>query len=229
MSDGTLFHYVEQANGSDLHGEADGMQQLEKSTAIIDNLFRDQDLIGRIYQMRFSDNPDWVYVPYNRKVMTQNEVNQMFSLLNLPPDCSLDDILKEWKRRKLSLKRVIREMGIIDFRKINDYSMTLYSGSINQRNACLYMGDYNAKLFMQDLKSAYSTLWQNIRAIQVPHHGSVNNYDCGLCQLNTEYVVSNKKGPYGRRAVDPIPVINHIMKVAGQQCYTTFSGDVIIN
>lgn len=184
--------------------------------------------IPSVSLLRYRDNPDWIYVPFNRKLMTFQEETAFLQKIGLPANATFNDILKEWRKQHLALKRIVGQLGIIDIKKINDYSMTLYSGSINQRNGCLFLGDYNAHSYFAELKQAYQPLWNNIRVIQVPHHGSVHNYDCGLCRHNTEYVISNKPAPYKGRQVNPVAVINHIRNVAGQPCYTTFTGNVVL-
>lgn len=184
--------------------------------------------IPSVSLLRFQDNPDWVYVPFNRKLMTTQEESAFLRTIGLPVNASFNDILKEWRKRHLALKRIVGQLGIIDIRKINDYSMTLYSGSINQRNACLFLGDYNARSYFVDLHNAYDPLWANIRMIQVPHHGSYNNYNCHLCQTDTEYVISNKPAPYSKRQVNPDWVINHMRQYC-QPCYTTFTGSIVLH
>lgn len=219
---GTYFHYVVQQS-------EERLQAIDP--IIIDILDGTEDVYSTTY-LRFKDNsdyPDWVYVPYNRKVMTQPEETQFLKKLELPSNATLDDILKKWRQKKLSLKKIIQELGIIDIKKINDYSMTLYSGSIHARNACLFLGDYNASDYIHELHRAYQPLWQNISVIQVPHHGSWPYYSCGLCQQNTEYVISNKYGPYRGRQVNPNQIIEHIKDRLGITCKTTFFGDVVLN
>ena len=185
--------------------------------------------IPSVSLLRFQDNPEWVYIPFNRKLMTTQEESAFLLAIGLQVNASFNDILKKWRQCHLALKRIVGQLGIIDIRKINDYSMTLYSGSINQRNACLFLGDYNARNYFAELYNAYSPLWGNIRMIQVPHHGSCNNYNCHLCQPDTEYVISNKPAPYTKRQVDPGIIINCIRMVAGQPCYTTFTGNVVLH
>ena len=220
ITEDTVVHYVGQTY-------VEQSNENERDSINVDELgFR--DLIGHIYILRFNDNPDWVYVPFNRKVMTQQEETQFLSMIGLPEDASFDDILSMWRKKRLSLKKVIKKMDVIDITHIDDYSMTLYSGSINSRNACLFLGDYNAKRYYIELHNAYNYLWKNICVIQVPHHGSTNNYSCNLCQDNTLYVVSNKRGPYSSRQVNPDWVIKHIKYVLEEPCYTTFKGHLII-
>ncbi len=184
--------------------------------------------IPSVSLLRFQDNPEWVYIPFNRKLMTTQEESAFLLAIGLQVNASFNDILKKWRQCHLALKRIVGQLGIIDIRKINDYSMTLYSGSINQRNACLFLGDYNARNYFAELYNAYSPLWGNIRMIQVPHHGSCNNYNCHLCQPDTEYVISNKPAPYTRRQVNPDRIIAH-MQQYNQPCYTTFTGNVVLH
>lgn len=217
-SGGTQVHYVGQS--------AERIAQVNEPIDI--------DAIGgadvpSVSLLRFKDNPDWVYVPFNRKLMTQPEETAFLKAIGLPANATFNDILIEWRKRRLALKRIVGLLVIIDIKKINDYSMTLYSGSINQRNACLYLGDYNAHSYFAELHQAYQPLWGNIRMIQVPHHGSSKNYDCGLCQAGTEYVVSNKPSPYRGKQVNPDHIINHIRTIARQPCFTTFTANVTLH
>lgn len=214
---GTHVHYVAQTESSEQANEPTEFDRIDD----VDE--------SKIIQLRFRDNPDWIYVPYNRKVMTSIEEHDFIRKLRLPLDATFDEILSKWKQQDLSFKRIVKEMGIIDIRKINNYSMTLYSGSIHERNACLFLGDYNACYYFKELNRAYASLWGNIRMIQVPHHGSVYNYSCGLCQRNTEYVVSNNGGPYKIKQVDPTEVVWHINNVTRERCYITDNGHVVLH
>jgi len=215
--EGVLVHYVSQS---------DGVAQINDPIDI--EAIGGND-IPNVALMRFRDNPDWVYVPFNRRLMNAQEETKFLQAIGLPATATFADILTKWRQQRLSLKAIVGRLSIIDIRKINDYSMTLYSGSISQRNACLFLGDYNAHSYFADLQNAYRPLWGNIRVIQVPHHGSIHNYHCGLCQQGTEYVVSNKPAPYTKTQVNPDVIIRHIKTIAGQPCYTTFGGDVVLH
>lgn len=213
---GTQVHYVEQS------------ERVAQTNEPVDIERFDGRDIPNVSLIRFRDNPDWVYIPFNRKLMTTQEESAFLLAIGLQVNASFNDILKKWRQCHLALKRIVGQLGIIDIRKINDYSMTLYSGSINQRNACLFLGDYNARNYFAELYNAYSPLWGNIRMIQVPHHGSCNNYNCHLCQPDTEYVISNKPAPYTSRQVNPDRIIAH-MQQYNQPCYTTFTGNVVLH
>lgn len=45
---------------------------------------------------------------------------------------------------------------------------------------CLYLGDYNAEKNVQLLKNCYFRIWHNIGLIQIPHHGSKNNFSSDI-------------------------------------------------
>lgn len=45
---------------------------------------------------------------------------------------------------------------------------------------CLYTGDFDTKSHVTNLQNFYKKFWRTIAAIQVPHHGSRNNFDSRL-------------------------------------------------
>ena len=119
--------------------------------------------------------------------------------------------------------------------KHNAYSMTLLSkpASCKQkckrhclkfgRNpslcyaACLYMGDYEAKNAdnMADLKSYYTQykVWNQVGLIQVPHHGSENNYNDELYVSPKLCIISaGKSDVYGH------PDTSTLSNIRQKQC-----------
>lgn len=160
-------------------------------------------------------NDDWIYLPFNRKVMTSNQWEDFLSFLHLPLTAKSDDIIAYWKEhwiderlyekpirfpyeRRHPLKDAWQVATGIPYRDINEYSMTLYSGP--SRNigtyGCLYTGDYNAKKYITELYNFYIRLWGNIKVIQIPHHGSINNFDNQLIIHDAIHVIPNKEAPY---------------------------------
>ena len=124
--------------------------------------------------------------------------------------------------REYSIKDAfIKAIGFVD---INELSMVLYSGPIREcgincidfpchchsfhlcplgfnkkyRLGCLYTGDYNAKQYFNDLKMNYQQVWDNIGIIQIPHHGSFNNYSDNLVIPMAYHVI-----PYGDQGCAP--------------------------
>ncbi len=85
-------------------------------------------------------------------------------------------------------------------------SLLYYDGYFNFKSGCLYTGDYDSrgKLKFKDLKNRYKEQFDNnlIGCIQVPHHGSSNNFNDEFLKLNAFLVISvgysNKYGhPHG--------------------------------
>lgn len=63
-----------------------------------------------------------------------------------------------------------------------------------QHAGCLYMGDYDASIdeAWNDLVAYYKLrgCWSNIGCVQIPHHGSYDNFTTELVTLNADLVVS---------------------------------------
>ncbi len=159
-------------------------------------------------------NNEWIYLPFNRKVMTSEESESFMEFLELPKDATCDDLMQHWGLhwidevlyRKLSwfpferrhpLKDAWHAATGISYRDINDHSMTLYSGPGKNvgGNGCLFTGDYNANKYMTELYQYYVQLWGNICVVQVPHHGSNSNFDDQLIISGATHVISNKEVP----------------------------------
>lgn len=69
-----------------------------------------------------------------------------------------------------------------------DYRRIYLSGPIN----CLYTGDYDASRdeMFDELKGMYSKYWESIECIQIPHHGSKDNYNIKLIRQGKFYIIS---------------------------------------
>ena len=146
----------------------------------------------------------WLYIPYNPRVREDEGVpfstylEQRLGIPNLRPDM-LPDIVTKFEK---DIKQYYAEYFNGNH---NSYSMTLFSGLRNpdcyhfdsyhrrcimRRHCscdscccrrkkcipnCLYTGDFEPT-YINDLKGFYNGLWDTISSIQVPHHGSRNNY-----------------------------------------------------
>jgi len=146
----------------------------------------------------------WLYIPYNpcvrvdRGVPFSTYLEQGLGIPNLHPDM-LPDIVTKFEK---DIKQYYAEYFNGNH---NSYSMTLFSGLRNpdcyhfdsyhrrcmmRRHCscdscccrrkkcipnCLYTGDFEPT-YINDLKGFYNGLWDTISSIQVPHHGSRNNY-----------------------------------------------------
>lgn len=223
----TRVHYVSMEDGSQT-----------SSLMSINDL---PEVIPSNSEIRLDDIEDWIYRPYNRRLMKDEECNTFLDKLReLHPsaandintyvkctECDWNGLMNVWRNHDLKLKEALIKAKIAKKNLINSYSMTLYSGSKNTANGCLYTGDYDASHNMDELRVAYSDLWDNITIIQVPHHGSCRNFSNGLIKDNVEYVISNKDKPYGGGQVDPTCVIN-ILSAAKKTCHKTYNKDVTL-
>ncbi len=223
----TRVHYVSMEDGSQT-----------SSLMSINDL---PEVIPSNSEIRLDDREDWIYRLYNRRLMNDDECNAFRDkLIELHPsaatdintyvrctECDWNGLMNVWRNHDLKLKEALIKAKIAKKNLINSYSMTLYSGSKNTANGCLYTGDYDASHNMDELRVAYSDLWDNITIIQVPHHGSCRNFSNGLIKDNVEYVISNKDKPYGGGQVDPTCVIN-ILSAAKKTCHKTYNKDVTL-
>lgn len=164
---------------------------------------------------------EWIYIPHNfrhseRVDELQKELNHLFGR-----NMENKDVLYIWENGTEHERNMIKSA----YRKVkgsfNTNSMILYSGTREimwgQRTACsaydkcwpcgkcnwrtvgcLYTGDYDAsgKYKWKSLADAYDAHWNNIGCVQIPHHGSMYNYNKSLAKLNAYYVMS--AGMYNR-------------------------------
>lgn len=143
----------------------------------------------------------WVYVPYNPPAKCESYKKFMDAMKPYIGD-SIESTAKKIKGHIKDCKKIYEKYFGEDH---NAYSMTLYSGLGKQPHHywvkpfgrsdrysgprecyrvndyydtpnCLFTGDFEPDLFIDDLKRFYSQVWKGIRSIQVPHHGSRNNY-----------------------------------------------------
>lgn len=170
--------------------------------------------------IQIDGNDDWIYLPFNRKMMTLEAWKAFLDYLELPTYLTCDDLIGHWGRhwideklyripswlpyeKRHPLKEAWHEVTGISYREINDFSMTLYSGPAKRvmKYGCLYTGDYNAKKYFDELNHFYVNLWSNISILQVPHHGSDNNFDNRLIIPHATHVIPNKEVPFRQKDV----------------------------
>jgi beta-lactamase superfamily II metal-dependent hydrolase len=62
----------------------------------------------------------------------------------------------------------------------------------NGKHGCLYTGDGNIKKENLNIQKIYKRYWKNIYIIQIPHHGSKNNYNYEFSEeKNMNFIVSS--------------------------------------
>lgn len=160
----------------------------------------------------------WCYIPFNLKVEPEkaDELKEEFckQFQAEPTIGNLSSLLEKDGIGKCAkiYKKVFGE------NKINHTSMTLFSGTLEKtlRNRCkclpenecyhhcdciipyryccnpniLYTGDFEPDKNVECMSSFYGKYWKKIASIQVPHHGSANNYDPELYEYPIRGIVS---------------------------------------
>lgn len=149
----------------------------------------------------------WQYIPYNSPVknvkvkelldVAKEQCKEIFN----GDKISFDELRKylESDVNRDKLKSAYND--VFKKEKLNETSMTLYSGMLgcNQKCErqcgkaihyanryctlnCLYLGDFEAKMleYYNGLMEVYEPYFKHIGIIQVPHHGSNNNYNANL-------------------------------------------------
>ena len=231
-------HFVNPAEHS--YGDANISEPIP-----IDDFENNQDIPENKAIRIGAKNDDWIYLPFNRKVMTHNEWENFLSYLHLPLTTTCDDVITYWKdhwiderlydvpryfpfERRHPLKEAWQNATGISYRDINEYSMTLYSGPFKLvgMQGCLYTGDYNAKRYMTELQHFYIKLWQNINVVQVPHHGSNNNFDNQLIINGATHVIPNKEVPIARSDVK-YQTVWDIIRTAGEKVVGTWEEPLV--
>ncbi|MGL6130994.1 MAG: hypothetical protein ACRCZ9_05210 [Fusobacteriaceae bacterium] len=162
---------------------------------------------GQKLTLSISRNLKWVFIPFNLDSEdTEKEKEFLKSLSNLlevkEEDLNLEILSKKLEQLKekeqiefLKNLKAIYD-SILKKSKTNEYSLCIYSGPeklktpyilFEEEVGCLYTGDYRGKgKTLTSLKKAYNSVINDIGVIQIPHHGSINNYQ-------SDYIFKNVK------------------------------------
>lgn len=208
----TKVHYVTETEDDD-----------EKRTINYENLPREIPSGAKIRK----NDIDWTYVVYNRRLMNKDEEKRFLEALGLSSIATFASIKDAWKKVNLAIKKALEKINIIKIEDINDYSMTIYSGCSRNKCGCLYLGDYNALAYFEELFEAYKEVWPTIDIIQIPHHGSLKNFKEKLIVKGGCHVISNKEKPTSTTNVNSSEVECRIKRNGGV-VVTTFDGDKTI-
>ncbi len=179
----------------------------------------------------------WMYIPYNPPVKSHGkdlytEIKVGLGLLHDFTFSELPSILKN--KKTVEQCRSIYESCF--GKNHNSYSMTLFSGTwapeyysirpsrrrylpykyrIHSPN-CLYTGDFEPNPFIGDLIHFYQPLWKTIQSIQVPHHGSRENYHPSLYEFAERGFISVGET---NRYHHPNPNIDTLIHIHDEGCY----------
>ena len=195
-------------------------------------------------KLRVKSGVDWVFIPYNIRILAKTEEdNFLDELRKIYPTLGYNKnkIKDLWEANSLAtgksnkvktaLKNAILRATGKNLTDINATSLTVYSGplcptsAIQYRCGCLYLGDYNAKDNFKNLMTAYSVVWNNVGIVQIPHHGSDHNFDKGLVNQGMLCVVSC---PIPCYKVKPCNVIKDIIANGGIELVTGLKGDITL-
>lgn len=159
---------------------------------------------------------NWIYVPFNIYYRTRNQ-----ELLDLLKVNNLDVFqMRNDLTYLIDNRRKIKEVYDKVSGNINQNSMLVYSGPLEEtilhvfnqpeyhwwynqcvkhEAGCIYTGD--ADLNLSNIYNIYRPFWNKVGTIQVPHHGSLHNFnehvfnDMGKCRC---YPISHgKANSYG--------------------------------
>ena len=143
----------------------------------------------------------WLYLPYNSKV-PQTKIAELKAELKVT-SVNMEDLLSSVE--KLTPNECKRIYEKVFGKEHNSYSMTLFSGTsehsfgeyckrfpdctdrrlckiLHPRRYCnnpniLYTGDFEPEKNMDQMPVFFNKYWGEIASIQIPHHGSRNNYN----------------------------------------------------
>lgn len=178
---------------------------------------------------------NWVFIIYNKRVLTFNELVTFMTQLGLTVTASTQDIIKALQKMghsktKTTLKNSLKAVFTDDeMKKINEYSMVVWSGPRSMNGGgSLFTGDYDAKKNFSELDLIYKNVMPISQIIQIPHHGSVNNFNINLCKSHCIHVISADDAPYSRQKVDPRKVIS-VLNTNGFIEQDTIGKDILID
>lgn len=192
--------------------------------------------------IRFSTRPFWVYIPYNPPAAIDktkqyedfmNELQPFIgsSVADAPKligshvdECQ--EIYKKYFGKNHNVYSMAVFSGIPDLRSVDycwDY-VFLYDCGIVWCDSpnCLFTGDFEPDSFISGLKYFYSPIWETIRSIQVPHHGSRLNYHSGLYDVpRLGFVSVGEKNSYDH------PSIDTLINIRSRNCFPVVVTDNI--
>lgn len=186
------------------------------------NDFRNEQVIPAKTVLTSESLSDWVYMPFNFYKIDKIKEDMFFSKI----DCNInkDNFKDYWSicniNEKFKIKKIALEIFNIRKEKYNDSSMTLYSGPLKMEEniGCLFTGDFNAKRNFKYLKDYYSLVWNNISVVQIPHHGSYENFNENLIgNRNVSIIPANSNS----RICNKVKTLFKIKKKSGYDAVFT--------
>lgn len=192
-----------------------GEEQSEKQEIEIDNISTKITSGSSI----IINEGQWNYIPYNYKqdiyyVLLEAAINK---LLGKMP--STYEEIKSIIENKYTREEIIKAYKLVfGSSGLNNSSMAVFSGQkcdqfleikrlgvhdefwyYIKKAGCLYTGDINISDSAKwgELKANYRKVWKNIQVMQLPHHGSKNNFFKNIAKEEFEFFLcAGKKNKY---------------------------------
>jgi formylglycine-generating enzyme required for sulfatase activity len=159
---------------------------------------------------RIHFNKEWLFIPYNPPAKTKRPEGFYEYFKNT---LHIGDF--DFKK----LPDIVKEIGVQKCRSTyknyfgdnhNAYSMVLFSGTESPNRYygfspnCLFMGDFETT-HVNTLRLFFKPLWRTIRSLQVPHHGSHNNYTQDLYEFAIRgFIAVGEKNKYHHPSIDTL-------------------------
>jgi hypothetical protein len=185
----------------------------------------DKESCKRTSGTRFILDPkidDWYYIPYN--IHDETNAKRFFEALRMSyTDIdTVEKIKKHWDKIDTAYRTIFKNS-----KELNANSMVLFSGKNTEdtitcsghcpskgikNSGCLYTGDVDLKIpgLVDALKDKLGTLYSHIGTLQVPHHGSKNNYDGSILKDSgiecavASYGINNSYGHPSEEVINEI-------------------------
>lgn len=195
--------------------ESPGTVNLERTTDISTFIPPDSNRIpsGKVFNLK---DCSWYFIPFNYK---QIERRNLFVKALDNSGLTLDQI--DTVEKIIIHKKKIRDAYKSIEGDLNTTSMILFSGSalnvylfffrfnspnnpnfnIRIRPSCIYLGDIdlNEKGVLADIEKKFINLLPNVGTIQIPHHGSVHNFNSSIIhpRVRAAIISYGKENKYG--------------------------------
>lgn len=150
-------------------------------------------------------NLDWIFIPFNYELKERNQVfieKLKEFKLELSEIETIDQIVANESKIKAAYKAV--DKGL------NSHSLILYSGNEDTQmgfyngesfclfrylgdvsSGCLYLGDIdlNQMKIVNEIEDRLASCWNKIGIVQIPHHGSRENYNPSIIPPQAKYAI----------------------------------------
>lgn len=197
---------------------------------------------GTVFRFRTKSTPFWEYIPFNYEYAARKALLEA-SLMSL--GISLDSLVNVNNiiAREADLRGAYKKLK----GRLNANSLVVYSGAVgpnrmlfhqrllftfhylfyftSEAEGCLYLGDIDLTVanVVTDMKARLRNYWQKIYSVQVPHHGSIHNFNSSIFNQNAQAVIS-----YGttNKYSHPAPqVVSQLLRVPASPVCVTEKAD----